>query len=100
MSKSTKMQFIEIQGNNGANFIKIGKYADGDNRIFLEVGDCCVNTFRGIVTAEMFSNFLTNVTYSENKSLIEIMKESMNWDPKINEEFSKGAKLLKWHETE
>lgn len=93
-------QEIEIQGNKGANYIRIGKYGEGDNRIFLEVGDCCVVTFRGIVTAEMFSNFLTNIALKENKNLLDLMKEEMTWKLVINKQFCKGAKLLSWGEWE
>jgi hypothetical protein len=90
---------IEIQGNKGGNYIKVGKVADGDNRIFLEVGDCCVVTFRGILTVEMLSNFLTNVALNANKPLIEVIKDSMTWGKAVNEEFCIGAKTMSWGDT-
>lgn len=97
--KQTDPVFIEIEGNNGGNYIKIGKIADGDNRIFLEIVDCCVITFRGVLTAEMLSNFLTNVSSIANKPLIEVIKDAMSWDKSTNERFCMGAKTLNYGDT-
>jgi hypothetical protein len=96
MGKKKQPAIIEIHGNNGGNYVKVGKVADGDNRIFLEIGDCCVVTFRGILTAEMLSNFLTNVSLNANKPLIEVIKENMTWDKAVNEKFCVGSKTMSW----
>ena len=97
--KNIEPTTIEIHGNNGANYIKMSKIADDDNRLFLEIGDCCVVTFRGILTVEMLSNFLTNVSLDANKSLIEVIKENMSWKKDINEKFCAGAKEMNWLDT-
>lgn len=90
--------FIEVHGNKGGNYVKIGKVAEEDNRIFLEIGDCCVVTFRGILTAEMLSNFLTSVSLNANKPLIDVIKENMAWSKEINDKFCVGSRTLAWHE--
>lgn len=97
--KKHEPSIIEVHGNSGANYVKIGKFADGDNRIFLEIGDCCVVTFRGILTAEMLSNFLTNVSLNANKPLIDVIQENMSWEKDINEKFCVGAKTMSWSDT-
>jgi hypothetical protein len=98
MKQNFEPTTIEIYGNNGGNYIKISTIADDDNRFFLEVTDCCVVTFRGILTVEMFSNFLTNVSGTTNKSLIEVIKENMSWDKNVNEKFCVGAKEMSWED--
>lgn len=90
---------FEVQGNNGGNYIKLGKFKDGDNRLFIEVGDCCVITFRGIITVEAFTNFLTNVTLDANKPLHMVFREKMTWDEDVNERLFDGSKELEWYET-
>ena len=97
--KNIEPTTIEIHGNNGGNYVKVAKVADGDNRIFLEIGDCCVVTFRGVLTAEMLSNFLTNVSLNANKPLIEVIKENMSWEKTVNEAFCVGAKTMSWSDT-
>ena len=94
-----KTQILEFRGNRDANYIKIGNHPSGENLIFLEVGDCCVVTFRGIVTVEMLSNFLTNVSLNANKNLIDVMKDNMSWDEEVNEKFAIGSRTLSWSET-
>ena len=89
-------EVLEIQGNNGGNCIKIGKFKEGDNRIFLEIVDCCVVIFRGILTVEMLSNFLASISTYQNKDLITLIKENMSWDKDVNEKFSECAKHLSW----
>ncbi len=86
------MKEIYIDGNNGGNYVKIQQL--DDNRILLEIGDCCVKTAELIVTAEVLSSFLTKCSLVENKSLLDVMKDCMSWDEKTNEEFSKGCKSL------
>ncbi len=85
---------IEVRGNKDANYVKFGNYGDSSNLIYLEVGDCCAISFRGIVTAEMFSAFLTKSSWVDNKGLIENMKKMMDWGEEANEEFCKGASDL------
>ena len=97
--KNIEPTTIEIHGNNGGNYVKVSKIADGDNRIFLEIGDCCVVTFRGVLTAEMLSNFLTNVSLNANKPLIEVIKENMSWGKDTNAKFCIGAKTMSLSDT-
>ncbi len=84
------MKTILIEGNKGGNYFKITQL--DDNKVEIEVGDCCVHTAHLIVTAEVLSNFLTTVHVKENKSLLEVMKDNLSWDNKSNEEFSKECK--------
>ena len=97
--KKHEKPIIEIRGNKGANYVKMGKFADDDNRIFLEIADCCVITFRGILTAEMLSNFLTSVSLNANKPLIEVIKGNMTWDKAQNDVFCNGSKTLSQSDT-
>ena len=69
------MKEIYIEGNKGANYVKIEQLSD--NSIILEIGDCCVQTVEMIVTAEVLSNFLTNLSLDANKSLLDVMKDGM-----------------------
>ena len=89
---------FEVEGNKGGNYIKIGKVAKGDNRLFLEIGDCCVVTFRGIITAEMITSFLTQKSFEDNLGLIGVMKRDMAWSKEDTEEMSQGSEELEWHQ--
>lgn len=89
--------FFELQGNNGANYIQLGRFAGDDNRLFVEIGDCCVVTFRGYITVEAFTNFLTHVSFDYN-GLLEAIRDKMAWDEDVNEKFFEGCKELEWHE--
>lgn len=90
-------QMFEVQGNGGGNYLKIGKFKDGDNRLFVEIGDCCVVIFRGIITVEVFTNFLTQASFEKN-GLLETMRSKIAWDEEVNEKYYKGCKELAWHE--
>ena len=80
---------IIIEGNKGANFVELEKL--DDNRIRIVVGDCCVTTARLIVTAEVLSNFLTNISLEANKPLLEAMHDKMTWEKDVNEKFFKDC---------
>ena len=80
---------IRVEGNKGANYIEI-KQLD-ERFIHLKAGDCCVHTINFIVSAEVFSHFLTQLQLEANKPIAEVMREKMDWDEKINEEFFKGT---------
>lgn len=98
MGKEVIKSKVEIRGNKDADYVKIGSFGAEDNRIYLEVGNCCVVVFRGIITAEMLSNFFAQATFKENKDLLDIMKNQMAWSPEINEKFCEGARKLGWTE--
>ena len=78
---------VYIEGNSGANYIDIEKI--DDNRIRLKVGDCCVHTIDVIITAEVFSNFLTQMVLQSNTNLIEVAKGVLSWDKETNEKYLK-----------
>lgn len=85
---------FEVQGNNGGNYLKIGKYADGDNRLYIEIGDCCVITFMGTVTVEAFTSFLTNISMKDDQSLIDSIRSRMMWGDDVNERLFEGSKKM------
>lgn len=84
------MNSIYIEGNRGGNYVDIEKL--DDNRIRLKIGDCCVHTIDVIITAEVFSNFLTQMILQSNTNLIEVAKEFLAWDEETNEEFLHNCK--------
>jgi len=90
MKKNKLLESVYIDGNSGANYVQITKL--DNNRMRLEIGDCCVITIDVIFTAEVFSNFLTELTLGANKNLLEIAKEYLAWDDTTNKEFLKGCK--------
>jgi hypothetical protein len=95
MKKSEVVYGFELHGNNGGNYLKIGRFKDSnDNRLFVEVGDCCVVTFSGYITVEAFTAFLSKVTLDNNKDLHDICIESMKWDKEVNKRFAKGCEQL------
>lgn len=74
---------ISIEGNNGGNYLKI-KQLD-DNRILIEYGDCCIHMGNHIITAEVFTSFLTSVCLINNSlNLATALKPYLRWDEEYN----------------
>lgn len=48
---------IYVEGNNGGDYLLMRPL--GDNRVFLEIGSCCVVTIRHIVPIEFVTGALT-----------------------------------------
>jgi hypothetical protein len=87
------MNTIYIEGNKGANFIRITQI--DNNNIELQIGDCCVHTIHCIISAEALSNLLTTIMYDNDSSFGELLSNKLNFDePYKSEILYKYKELL------
>ena len=90
-----RAQGITCYGNKGANYLKIGRFdEEDDNRLYIEVGDCCVVIFRGIITVDAFTSILTDIACEDNKNLLEAVKKRMRWKDEVNSKLFAGSKKI------
>ena len=82
-------------GNKGGDYLKLSELSKDteDNRLYLEVGSCCVVNFKGIVTVEMLTGVLTNLIFKHNAPLHIALKKEMQesiakWDDSVIDEFT------------
>ncbi len=85
-------------GNKGGDYLKLSELSTDkeDNRLYLEVGSCCVVNFKGIVTVEMITGLLTNLIFKHNAPLhIAIKKEMVEaiakWEDSVIDEFTEPS---------
>jgi hypothetical protein len=82
-------------GNKGGDYLMLSELSkeQEDNRLYLEIGSCCVVNFKGIVTIEMITGLLTNLIFKHNAPLHIALKKEMQesiakWDDAVIDEFT------------
>lgn len=78
--KTTKLgKTLYKVGNKGGDYLKLAELSDDteDNRLYLEIGSCCVVNFKGIVTVEMITGLLTNLIFKHNEPLHIALRNEM-----------------------
>ena len=82
-------------GNKGGDYLMLSELSEEqeDNRLYLEVGSCCVVNFKGIITIEMLTGVLTNLIFKHNAPLHIALKNEMQesiakWDDAVIDEFT------------
>jgi hypothetical protein len=73
---------VEVEGNNGGDYLKI--ISMGGDEIYLEVGHCCVVSFRGIIPVQMLTALISQRP----------MGVDMPWDEETNHNLAMRAKVI------
>jgi len=63
-----------------------------NNKIHLEVGNCGVKTIDVVLTAEVFSGFLSNLMVDEDKDFLELVRDHLTWDKAYTDKIMANCK--------
>ena len=75
-----------LEGNNGADYIKIQELADG--QLALEVGHCCVITLKHIIPVEWLSAVLSEAVIDTNGDIGQCL-DVINWPDDFKQELKR-----------